>query len=76
MRVLLIVLAVLAAASLTAMAPAKVKLRQACGVDLDRFCQDVKKGEGRKACLRTHLKELQPQCAELLKQRDADKAKR
>ncbi len=53
---------------------AKTKLKDACGTDLEKFCKDVAKGNGRKACLRTHSTELQPACADLLKERDADKA--
>ncbi len=55
-------------------ADAKVKLKVACGTDLEKFCPDIKKGEGRKACLRTHLSELQPGCMDELKARDAKKA--
>ncbi len=74
MRVIAIVVGVLAAVSLSGMAPAKVRLKQVCGADLDKFCEGVKKGEGRKACLRSHASELQPGCAEELKRRDAEKA--
>lgn len=63
-----------ALASLGNAAEAKVKLKDACGADLEKFCKDVKKGGGRKACLRTHAAELQPSCTDLLKQRDAEKA--
>jgi hypothetical protein len=73
MRVFGFVMSVLAIVSLSGMAPAKVKLRKECGEDLERFCKDIKKGEGRKACLRTHASELQPSCVDALKQRDAEK---
>ncbi len=76
MRVFGSVLAVLAVISLSGIADAKVKLKHACGADLERFCKDVKKGEGRKACLRTHASELQPACSDALKERDAEKAAR
>ncbi len=69
------ILAALAACALFSVsADAKVKLKEACGADLEKFCKDVKKGEGRKACLRTHLAELQPRCVEELKARDVEKA--
>ncbi len=74
MRVFGSVIAVLVLVSLSGMADAKVKLKKACGADLEKFCADVKKGEGRKACLRTHASELQPSCADALKERDAEKA--
>jgi hypothetical protein len=74
MRVLGSVLLVLALISTSGLADAKIKLKKACGADLERFCKDVKRGEGRKACLRTHLQELRPSCAEALKERDAEKA--
>ena len=60
--------------SMSGIADAKVKLKRACSADLEKFCPDVKKGEGRKACLRLHAQELQPGCAEALRQRDAEKA--
>lgn len=63
-----------ACAVLSVAADAKVKLKVACGSDLERFCPDIKKGAGRKACLRTHLSELQPGCVDELKARDAKKA--
>jgi hypothetical protein len=66
--------AIAACALFAVSAEAKVKLKEACGADLQKFCKDVKKGEGRKACLRTHAAELQPSCAEELKARDAEKA--
>jgi hypothetical protein len=66
--------AVFAVASFSTLADAKVKLKDACGSDLEKFCKDVKKGEGRKACLRTHSSELQPGCTDALKERDAEKA--
>jgi len=69
------ILAALAACALFSVsADAKVKLKKACGADLEKYCQDVKKGEGRKACLRTHLADLQPSCADELKARDEAKA--
>jgi hypothetical protein len=55
-------------------ADARVKLKDACGADLEKFCKDVKKGGGRKACLRTHAAELQPGCTDALKDRDTEKA--
>lgn len=74
MRMLQILAAVAACALLAGAADAKVKLKVACGADLEKFCKDVKKGEGRKACLRSHEAELQPTCADELKARDAEKA--
>jgi hypothetical protein len=56
------------------LADARVKLKDACGADLEKFCKDVKKGDGRKACLRTHASDLQPSCTDALKERDAEKA--
>ncbi len=76
MRIFGSVIAVLAVLSLSGIADAKVKLKKACGPELEKFCSDVKKGEGRKACLRTHASELTPSCAEALKERDAEKAAR
>jgi hypothetical protein len=73
MRVFGFVISVLAVVSLGGMAPARVRLGKACGVDLEKFCKDVKKGEGRKACLRSHAPELQPSCTDALRQRDAEK---
>jgi mannose/fructose/N-acetylgalactosamine-specific phosphotransferase system component IID len=55
MRTFTITAAVLGLALLSGVADAKVKLKVACGADLEKFCKDVKKGEGRKACLRTRL---------------------
>ena len=74
MRTFTIAAAVLGLALLSGAADAKVKLKVACGADLEKFCKDVKKGEGRKACLRSHEAELQPSCADELKARDAAKA--
>ena len=76
MRVFGFVMSVLAVVSLSGMAPARVRLSKACGDDIERFCKDVKRGEGRKACLRNHASELQPSCTEALKQRDAEKVAR
>jgi hypothetical protein len=75
MRILASVISVLAFVSLSGMAGARVKIKKACATDIERFCGGVKKGEGRKACLRTHQTELQPACADALKQRDAEKAR-
>ena len=74
MRVFGFVISVLAIVSLSGMAPAKVRLSKACGDDLEKFCKDVKKGEGRKACLRSHASQLQLSCADALRRRDAEKA--
>lgn len=74
MRVFGFVVSVLAVVSLSGMAPARVRLSKACGDDIERFCKDVKRGEGRKACLRSHASELQPSCTDALKQRDTEKA--
>jgi hypothetical protein len=76
MRTLRILAAITACALLACSAEAKVKLKDACGPDLQKFCKDVKKGEGRKACLRTHAAELEQGCAEELKARDAEKAQK
>jgi len=76
MRVFGFVVAAVAAVSLSGTADARVKLKEACGADLEKFCPNVKKGEGRKACLRGHASELQPACAEALKERDAEKGAR
>lgn len=67
---------VLAFISMSGMADARVKLKKACAADLEKFCQDVQKGQGRKACLRTHQQELQPSCVDALKERDAEKAEK
>jgi hypothetical protein len=74
MRTFRILTALAACAAFSVAADAKVKLKVACGTDLEKFCKDVKKGEGRKACLRTHLSELQPGCLDELKARDAKKS--
>jgi hypothetical protein len=74
MRMLQILAAAAACVLLSGAADAKVKLEAACGADLEKFCKDVKKGQGRKACLRTHAAELQPACADELRARDAAKA--
>jgi hypothetical protein len=76
MRVFGFVVSVLAVVSLSGMAPARVRLGKACGDEIERFCKAVKKGEGRKACLRSHASELQPSCMDALKQRDAEKTAR
>jgi hypothetical protein len=76
MRIFSGVLAVLAAVSLWGIADAKVKIKKVCGPDLERFCKDVKKGEGRKACLAGHASELQPVCRDALKARIAGKAEK
>jgi hypothetical protein len=74
MRTLTILAAITACGLFAGSAESKVKLKEACGQDLEKYCKDVKKGEGRKACLRTHAAELQPSCVEELKTRDAGKA--
>jgi hypothetical protein len=74
MRVFGIVVLVLAFVSMSGIADARVKLKKACAADLEKFCPEVKKGDGRKACLRTHESDLQPSCVEALKERDAEKA--
>lgn len=74
MRVIGIVVAVLAVIAVSGLAGARVKLNEACGADLERFCKDIQKGQGRKACLRNHASELQPGCSGALKARDAEKA--
>ena len=51
MRVFGFVMLVLAVVSLSGMAPARVRLSKACGEEIEKFCKDVKRGEGRKACL-------------------------
>ncbi len=44
------------------------RLIDTCGDDADRFCSDVKQGEGRVfACLHTHLDDLSESCKEQLK---------
>jgi hypothetical protein len=73
MRVFGFVMLVLTAVSLSGMAPARVRLSKACGDEIEKFCKDVKRGEGRKACLRSHAFELQASCTDALKQRDAEK---
>jgi hypothetical protein len=73
MRVFGFVISVLAVVSLSGMAPARIRLGKACGDEIEKFCKDVKKGEGRRACLRSHAAELQPSCVDALKQRDAEK---
>jgi hypothetical protein len=72
MRFANVIAAVFVSLSLTATADARVKLKEACGADIDKFCKDMKKGTA--ACLRTHATELQPGCSDALKQRDAEKA--
>jgi len=74
MRTVPMLAVIVAFAFFSGSADAKVKLKDACGADLEKFCKDVKKGEGRKACLRTHTPELQPSCVEELRARDAAKA--
>ncbi len=74
MRIFGGVILVLAVVSLSGFADARVKLKKACGADLEKFCKDIEKGHGRKACLRTHEAELQPACRDALKERDAEKA--
>ncbi len=74
MRTFGILAASVALVGFIGVAEARVKLKDACGTDLEKFCKDVKKGDGRKACLRTHSAELQPSCTDELKERDADKA--
>jgi hypothetical protein len=76
MRVFGFVMSVLAVVSSSGMAPARVRISKACGDDIEKFCKDVKRGEGRKACLRSHASELRPSCTDALKQRDAEKAAR
>jgi len=76
MRVFGSVVLVLAFVSMSGIADARVKLKKACAADLEKFCPDVKKGEGRKACLRSHQQELQPACVDALKERDAEKAEK
>lgn len=43
------------------------KKAEACGPDIEKFCKDVKPGEGRVIkCLKEHAKELQPACKQRL----------
>ncbi|HZV20507.1 MAG TPA: hypothetical protein VE986_03075 [Hyphomicrobiales bacterium] len=72
MRKVAVLGAGLALAAFALQAEARVKLKEACGADIEKFCKDVKKG--RAACLRSHASELQPGCADALQQRDAEKA--
>ncbi len=76
MRVFSAVVATLAAVALWGTAGAKVKIKTACGPDLERYCKDVKKGEGRKACLAGHAPDLQPVCRDALKERSAKTARK
>jgi hypothetical protein len=46
-----------------ALKQARAKMRAACASDLQKFCADVERGKGaRQACLRSHRKELSPEC--------------
>lgn len=72
MRTLGLLTSMLAVIVFGGYAQAKVKLKDACGADIEKYCKDVKKG--RAACLRSHAAELQPGCADALKERDAEKA--
>ncbi len=74
MRITSVILAAFVSVFLASGVDARVKIKEACSADLDKFCQDAKKG-GRIACLRSHASELQPGCADALKQRDAEKGK-
>jgi hypothetical protein len=54
-------------------------MRAACAADIQKFCADVEAGKGgRQACLRSHRKELSPECVtartELAATRRQDKA--
>ncbi len=71
-----LVFAVAGLAMFAASAEAKVKYSAACKGDLEKFCKDIKKGGGRKACLRTHASELQADCTAALKEADETKVKK
>src|SRR5436190_18843560 len=46
-----------------AMKQARAKRRAACAADLQKFCADVEPGKGaRQKCLRSHRKEISPEC--------------
>jgi len=56
-------------------ANAEVDLKTVCVTDFFKFCSNVERGGGRIiACLKSHLAELEPACADGLKQLDAEKA--
>ena len=74
MRSLGFIAAVFTLVSFPGFADARVKLKDACGTDLEKFCKDVKKGKA--ACLRGHATELQPGCTDALKERDAAKVEK
>ncbi|MGE3154103.1 MAG: cysteine rich repeat-containing protein [Nitrospiraceae bacterium] len=45
-------------------------IKQACGDDVKRFCQEVKPGGGRIVqCLEEHAKDLSQDCSKLMEKR-------
>ena len=53
-----------------AMPPPGMRMGEACGRDLRRFCADVPPGQGRKIeCLQAHHRKLSPACKAFLAER-------
>jgi hypothetical protein len=52
------------------------KMKQACGVDINKFCHDVKPGEGRIIqCLEQHQAEVSQECNQLLTKKESRQGK-
>lgn len=52
------------------------KMKQACGVDINKFCQDVKPGGGRIIqCLEQHQAEVSQECNQLLTKKESRQGK-
>lgn len=65
-------MAIVGGAALTAVAGAGAlgQGRGACRADVEKYCKDVERGEGRiHACLEQHLADLSPECQEKLRKK-------
>lgn len=52
------------------------KMKQSCGVDINKFCHDVKPGEGRIIqCLEQHQAEVSQECNQLLTKKESRQGK-
>src|SRR5262245_17085174 len=52
------------------------KMKEACGADIQKLCQNVKPGEGRIIqCLEQHQSEVSPSCNQLLTKKESRQGK-
>ncbi|MGQ0811867.1 MAG: cysteine rich repeat-containing protein [Nitrospiraceae bacterium] len=52
------------------------RMKEACGADIQKFCQNVKRGEGRIVqCLEQHPNEVSQNCSQLLQKKASRQGK-